>query len=112
MSVLAWIGSINKSWMMKDKPLFVPGQLNPGGRMITGFLPTSDLPIHPGSRQAAGDGRTEQQVIDTQAGISAIRVPEIIPEGVDTLAWMPCAQRIGPPLSEQTVIGSAHFWSE
>jgi hypothetical protein len=43
------------------------------------------ITLDAGGDQAAGKGRAKQQVIDAQSGVAGERVPEIFPEGVDSL---------------------------
>ena len=40
-------------------------------------------------------------MIDAQAGIPLIGIPEVVPEGVDRLVRMDGPQRVGPTLLEQ-----------
>ena len=65
-----------------------------------------------GIEQPVGKRGAEQQMIDAQAGIAAIGVPEIVPEGVDDLARVQRAQRVGPALIQQTEIGRPYLGCE
>ena len=51
-------------------------------------------------------------MVDPQAGIARVGVPEIVPEGVDRLVRMERAQRVGPALVEQPEEGRAHLGRE
>ena len=62
-------------------------------------------------RRAAIAG-LEQQVVDAQAGVARVGVPEIVPERVDPLAGMQRAQRVGPALRDKPAKGFAHLGAE
>ena len=51
-------------------------------------------------------------MVDAQSGVAAISVPEIIPEGIDTLVRMECSQRVGPALGHEASMGVADFRAE
>ena len=48
-------------------------------------------------------------MIDAQARVAAVSIPEIIPKGIDTLVRMERSQRIGPALSDEASIGVSDF---
>ena len=47
--------------------------------MVTG----PHIALDAGGDQAAGKGRAQQEVVDTQPGVAGKGVPEIFPEGID-----------------------------
>jgi DNA polymerase-3 subunit epsilon len=51
-------------------------------------------------------------MVDPQAGIPRIGIPEIVPEGVDSFGRMTRPQRVGPALIQQTGVGRPHFRRE
>src|SRR5690349_10217010 len=73
-------------------------QLDPGGRVITRPLPAAHVAVDPGLLEPPRERRVQQQVIDAQAGIALIGVPEIIPEGEYLLLGMQGPNRIRPAL--------------
>jgi len=69
--------------------------------MIARLLPAADFAIDTGADEARSDRRAEKHMIDAQPGVALIGISEVIPKGVDTLAWMQLTHRIGPPLSDE-----------
>lgn len=51
-------------------------------------------------------------MVEPQPGIAAISVPEVVPEGVDTLAGMEAANGVGPAMFDQGPEGVPHFRPE
>jgi hypothetical protein len=66
------------------------------------------IAIDAGGNKAAREGRTQQKMIDAQAGVAGKGVPEIFPEGADPLIGMQGPQRVGPALRDKSAIGVAH----
>ncbi len=54
-------------------------------------------------------GGAGQEMVDGQSGVAAGSVPEIIPEGIDTLVQVECSQRIGPTLGDEASIAVSDF---
>src|ERR1700737_2634332 len=77
--------------------------------VITRPLPATHVAINVGAGQSACDCGIDEQVVDAQTRVSRIGVPKIIPEGVNPLARMKRAQRVGPALFRQRMKGSPHF---
>src|SRR5262245_14815159 len=79
-------------------------QRHPRGRMVARFFlaayPGVDVRIH----ETGGERLAEQQVIDAQARIALPVIAEVVPEGIDPLLRMAGANRIEPPLLEQSLI--------
>ena len=69
--------------------------------MVAGLLPAAHLAVDLGVDQPLGQRRAQQEVIDAQAGIARIGIPEIVEEGVDRLVRMVGPQRVGPALLQQ-----------
>ena len=62
------------------------GKFDPDGRVVARLFTRPHIPVDTGCDQAAGKGRTQQEMIDAQSGVAGERIPEIFPEGVDPLA--------------------------
>src|SRR5689334_2272667 len=73
-------------------------EFNPDRRVVARLLPAARGAIDAGALETRGERRAEQQVIDAQASVARVGVPEIVPERVDALAGMQRAQRVGPAL--------------
>jgi len=80
--------------------------------VIAGFLPPSNKRVDAGAPQPAGKRETEQQVIDAQAGVARIRIPEIVPERVHGRIWVDRATSVGPTLLQQAREGGTNLGSE
>ena len=80
--------------------------------MIARLLPAADFAIDTGADEARSDRRAEKHVIDAQPGVALIGISEVIPKGVDTLAWMQLTHRIGPSLSDEARESVPHFGPE
>ncbi len=65
-----------------------------------------------GVRQPLSKIGGEEEVIQPQARITPIGIPEIIPEREDPLLGMHHTKRVRPALSEKVFIGIAHFDAE
>src|SRR5689334_7769934 len=73
-------------------------ECNPDRRVIARLLPAARGAIDAGAIEARGEGRAQEEVVDAQAGVAHVGVPEIIPERVDALAGMKRPERVGPAL--------------
>src|SRR3546814_2061569 len=73
--------------------------------MFSRLLPSSRPCIDAGRLQPLGRGLVEQQMVDTQPGIALERAPPIFPEAIDGLTRVQTADRVGPSLFQQPMIG-------
>jgi hypothetical protein len=64
--------------------------------MIACMIEAPHLPVDTRIDKPIGDGTTEEQVIETEAGVPLPRKPQVVPEGVDALFRM-----ARPPVPEQ-----------
>jgi hypothetical protein len=87
-------------------------QLDPSWGVIAGMRLVADPAIDAGIAEARRQVGAEEQMIDAQSRILLPMLTEIIPEGVDALIWIARPQRIGPPLSQQSLIEFAAFGLE
>ena len=87
-------------------------ELDPGRCVIAGLFPSAHIAVDACRFKSLRYRRTEQDMVDAQSCVAAVGVPEIIPEGIDTLVRMECSQRVGPALGDEASIGVADFRSE
>jgi hypothetical protein len=76
-------------------------KLDPDRRVVARFFPPSHGTIDAGGLETRGDGRAQEQVVDSQSGVARVGVSEIVPEGVDALARVKRAQGVGPTLRDE-----------
>src|SRR4051794_20260954 len=72
--------------------------------MVARVFAPSHLTIDAGDSETFRQGRAEQKMIDAQTGIASKGVPEILPERVDSLAWVQSPQGVGPALLHKAAI--------
>src|SRR5688500_903426 len=82
---------------MQSKVLY----FNPHRGMVARFLPASNIMVDTRRNQAFVQRWIEQEMIDTQAGISPVGIPEIVPKRVDCFVRIKFSYRIGPTLVYQ-----------
>src|SRR5271165_2316466 len=87
-------------------------KFNPSRGMIAGLLPPPHVSVDSRFFQARGGEGIEKQVIDAQTRVASIRISKIIPERIDAFAGMEGANRIGPALRQQPMIGRSRLGSE
>lgn len=80
------------------KETFPSLHLHPNRRMIATLFPTSNILIYPRGYKPLLKMRAQQKMIYPQPGISAISIPEIIPESINNLFRIQLAQSIRPAL--------------
>ena len=78
-------------------------------RVVTGFFPTPHLFVHTRFLELGKNFRRQQEVVDSQTGISLISISEVIPKGINCFVWMQMTQRISPALSNQITEGITNF---
>ena len=75
--------------------------------MIARAFAAAHIAVDARLQEARRRRRAEQEMIDTQAGIAAPGVPEIIPKGVDGPVGMEMAKGVGPSQADEATIGFA-----
>jgi hypothetical protein len=80
--------------------------------MIAGLLPASHFPLHASGDEHLGRRSVEQEVVDTDAGVASVGIPEIVPEGVDRLVGIQCPEGVRPTLLKELLVGSARLREE
>jgi hypothetical protein len=68
--------------------------------MITRPFSTAYIPVYAGIGETVSEHWAEQDVVKPQSGVPPPPVSLIIPECVDLLSGMPCADGIDPALVE------------
>lgn len=58
-------------------------KLDPDGRVVAALLPAADFAVDFRRFQSRRRRTIEEQMIEPEAGVAAVGIPEIIPEGVD-----------------------------
>ena len=69
--------------------------------MVACLLPSANLSVDARIDQPARNPGTQQNMIDTQTGVSGKRIPKVIPKGVEALARMNRPQSIDPALLDR-----------
>lgn len=77
--------------------------------MITGVLPGTRKLVDTARGQPFTQGRAEQEMIDTKAGVARERLPEILPEGINPLVRMQQAESVRSSHGDQLGIGGPHL---
>src|ERR1700732_4327894 len=67
------------------------------------LVPPPPPPVPPRRDQPINNRWAEEQMVDTEACVPGPRVSEVVPKGVDALAWMKRPHRISPALREQAM---------
>jgi hypothetical protein len=80
--------------------------------VVAGVVPAAHLAIDARGGQAIGERRADEQMIEAQPGVAAPGEAEIVPEGVDRLARVQVADRVGPALLEQAGVERADLRRE
>ncbi len=84
-------------------------QLDPGRRVVGGFLAAAILLVDTGIEQPVGRLRAQQQMVDAKAGVALPAAGGIVPKGVDGAFRVAGADRVGPALVEDGPEGGAAF---
>src|SRR3981189_2468164 len=87
----------------------LPVQPRPDRRVVAGVLLAADVAVDARIFQARGEHRTEQHMVEPQAGVALPSVTHVVPEGIDALVRVLFAECIRPALLDEAGIGRAAF---
>ena len=87
------------SWTLRRGGLSTIGQIYPRRRVIACLLPATHVAIDTGGNQARRNLWREQEMIDSQARVTTVGIPKVIPKGVNALARVKLPKCIRPSLA-------------